>query len=230
MSLKSLEDQNSGLRMARVPAARRRPWSVTRACSGCRGDEGRQAAAPDASRLGRHLPEGCNSIGERVGAPSRQRPGCGRRSEAGCCPAMHSSSAAPPAPRGRPPDVCSLTGSPCSITALARTPCVHAASLPHPRPSASPLPTLSPLPGSTISYSSRVLHMAGSGTFRAIPPYLFGQPLPSPSSARRQETARAARSPRTPGRHLHAIVGAPLLACRPASIVAALWICAALYR
>ena len=124
----------------------------------------------------------------------------------------------------------SLTGSPCSITALARTPCVHAASLPHPRPSASPLPTLSPLPGSTISYSSRVLHMAGSGTFRAIPPYLFGQPLPSPSSARRQETARAARSPRTPGRHLHAIVGAPLLACRPASIVAALWICAALYR
>lgn len=89
---------------------------------------------------------------------------------------MHSSSAVPPAPRGRPPDVCSLTGSPCSITTLARTPRVHAASLAHPCPSASPLPTLSPLPGSNISYSSRLLHMAGSGAFRAIPPYLFGQP------------------------------------------------------
>ena len=101
------------------------------------------------------------------------------RSQAGCCPAIHSSSAVPPAPRGRPPDVCSLTGSPCSITTLARTPCVHAASLAHPRPSASPLPHSLRFLGSTISYSSRLLHMAGSGTFRAIPSYLFGQPLPN---------------------------------------------------
>ena len=50
--------------MARLPAARRRPWSVTRACSGCRGDEGRQAAAPDAPLLGSTKVEGCSIIGE----------------------------------------------------------------------------------------------------------------------------------------------------------------------
>ena len=88
---------------------------------------------------------------------------------------MHSSSAVPPAPRGRPPDVCSLTGSPCSITTLARTPCVQRVWQWR-RPSASPLPHSLRFLGSTISYSSRLLHMAGSGTFRAIPPYLFGQP------------------------------------------------------
>ena len=41
---------------------------------------------------------------------------------------------APPAPRERPPGDCSLPDLPCSITALARTPCVHAG------PSGSPLP------------------------------------------------------------------------------------------
>ena len=48
-----------------------------------------------------------------------------RRSEAGCYPAMHSSSAAPPAPLERAANFCSLAGSPCSITALARTPCMQ---------------------------------------------------------------------------------------------------------
>ena len=60
--------------MARVPAARWRPWSVTRACSGCRGDAGRPVAAPDALQLRSTTVEGCSSIGEHVGAPSRRRP------------------------------------------------------------------------------------------------------------------------------------------------------------
>ena len=50
--------------MASGLAARRRPWRVSRACSGCRGDQGRQAAAPDASWLGSTKVEGCSTIGE----------------------------------------------------------------------------------------------------------------------------------------------------------------------
>ena len=58
------EDAFPYLRMASVLAARRRPWRVARACSGCRGDQGRQAAAPDASWLGSTKVEGCSTIGE----------------------------------------------------------------------------------------------------------------------------------------------------------------------
>ena len=50
--------------MTRLLPLRRRPWSARRACSGCRGDEGRQAAAPDASWLGSTKVEGCSTIGE----------------------------------------------------------------------------------------------------------------------------------------------------------------------
>ena len=101
----------------------------------------------------------------------------GRQSASGCLPAALSSSAAPLALRERPPGACSPEGMPCSISALARTPCVHAAHLARRCPSASPPPTLSPLLGSAISCPSRLLHMAGSGPSRAIPPYLFGKSL-----------------------------------------------------
>ena len=134
--------------------------------------------------------------------PAARDLGCGRRSQAGCCPAMHSSSAVPPAPRGRPPDVCSLTGSPCSITTLARTPCVLCSQSGSPLPVGVATATLSPLPRQHHLVLISLVAHGGLwyllGTFRAIPPYLFGQPLPSRSSARRQETARATRSPRTP--------------------------------
>ena len=126
--------------------------------------------------------------------PTARDLGCGRRSQAGCCPAMHSSSAVPPAPRGRPPDVCSLTGSPCSITTLARTPCVLCSQSGSPLPVGVATATLSPLPGSNISYSSRLLHMAGSGTFRAIPPYQFGQPLPNAHACDHTAHRRSSRS------------------------------------
>ena len=92
-------------------------------------------------------------------------------------PPLIAPSSSPLALRERPPGACSPEGMPCSITALARTPCVHAAHLARRCPSASPPPTLSPLLGSAISYSSRLLHMAGSGPSRAIPPYLFGKSL-----------------------------------------------------
>ena len=85
---------------------------------------------------------------------------------------------APPAPRERPPGDCSLPDLPCSITALARTPCVHAG------PSGSPLPiglaaTYTLLSAAwqrhivPISLAAR----GGVGPSRAIPPYLFGKPL-----------------------------------------------------
>ena len=113
---------------------------------------------------------------------------------------MHSSSAAPPAPRGRPPNFCSLAGSPCSITALARTPCVHAAHLARRCPSASPTPTLLSAAWQRHLMPISLAARGGVEPSRAIPPYLFGKPLHA-LHVRRRGALRAAASSAEPAQH-----------------------------
>ena len=160
-----------------IPPPRRRPWRVARACSGCRGDAGRPAAAPDASWLGSTKVEGCSTIGERVAAPSRRRTswwspiGCGLLARCSRLIGCIASTA------------CASSG--CMIARMYAVQhhcarphtCVHAAHLARCCPSASPPPT--PLPAAwqrhivPISLAAR----GGVGPSRAIRPYLFGKSL-----------------------------------------------------
>ena len=70
----------SALRMPRLPAVHTRLRSVAYACSGCRRDGGRQAAAPDAAWLDLTKVGGCSTTGVRcervkgwIGGPRRMR-------------------------------------------------------------------------------------------------------------------------------------------------------------
>ena len=121
-----------------------------------------QAPCPTRARRARHdaaPPREAHAAARRARRPPRTRPAT--RTDL-----LHS------LPAGCAADLLNTHARPrCPPTARLTSP--RESSVPPGEASASPLPTLSPLPWSTISYSSR------SGTFRAIPPYLFGQPLPS---------------------------------------------------